>query len=197
MPICLRRSLDDCATAAPSQPRYGRQQGSDEEGWRVRHGDLMVKLQRDAREVSQSQAPPCLAWALPSDRLGRLEQLLHAQGWAYLHARVRYLRPTVAEPVRRACWHAKGLARTHLDCAPPKRANAEAHPPADHCKTLFLGRVNVSRWHMRARRKIQIEDQQLARGLVATHANHDTLTTDGIDDYLSFHWKIAQDGAGR
>ncbi len=68
------------------------------------------------------------------------------------------------------------------DGAAAEATDAKAHLTGEHGKLLFLDGMDMPSGYMRARRQVEIEDEQLAAGLRAAHTNDDALAADRIDD---------------
>src|SRR5579859_82237 len=115
-------------------------------------------------------------------RLSCLEHLLHAQCGPHLHACVRHLRAWITEPVRCSHRYANRLAGIGHNGSASESPNAESHLAGDDGKLLLLDGMDVSSRNVRAGGQIEIEHEQLAAGLCATHANDNALTTDWIYD---------------
>ena len=163
----------------PSEPGERGQQRPDQEGRRVRHGDLLLELEKDGGEVAKTgqrgaQERPC-----PAHGLCPLEELLHAKRRPHLDSRLRHSGTGVAEPVGLPGWHGDRLTglREHRATADPK-----THPARHHSEPLFLAGMNVTGRHVRASGQVEVEGEQPAGSLRPALPNDDPFPTDRVLD---------------
>jgi len=143
----------------------------------MRHGDLTLKLQHDARKTREL-CHPCAACRV-AERLSALEEFRHAQGRAHFHLRMGDCCASVAEPVGCSGWNGDRLTRLRQQRL---ASQAESHLASDNREAFLLRRVGVARGNVATRRQVEIEGEQLTIGLGAALANHDALSAYGIHD---------------
>src|SRR5579864_5590388 len=128
------------AVAPPREQGQRTQHGCDRKGRQPGYRNLVAELDEHERSVRQARHSGAWKMSRSADRLGRLEELLHAQGGPHLDTRMRNTVAVVAEPVRLPRGNNHGLTGIRQDRPPTE---AEAQPSADHREGLFLLRMRM------------------------------------------------------